>query len=44
MPESSNSGGLSLNTCEFCGAIFYTANEKEEHIKLKHSEDKSQSS
>ncbi len=44
MPESSTSGELSLNTCEFCGIIFNTLNEKEEHIKLKHSEDKSPSS
>jgi hypothetical protein len=38
MNESSNSGISSLYTCEFCGSIFDTASEKEEHIKLKHSD------
>jgi hypothetical protein len=41
MNESSNSGISSLYTCEFCGSIFDTASEKEEHIKLKHSDGKS---
>lgn len=44
MPESSTSGEISLTTCEFCGIIFNTTNEKEEHIILEHSEDKSPSS
>ncbi len=43
MNESANSGVSSLYTCEFCGSIFDTSNEKEEHIKLKHSKDKSPS-
>ncbi len=44
MPESSTSGETYLSTCEFCGTIFNTVNEKEEHIKLEHSKDKSTSS
>ncbi len=44
MSKSSTSGEISLSTCEFCGTIFNTPNEKEEHIKLKHLEDKSQRS
>jgi hypothetical protein len=44
MSESSTSGETSLSTCEFCGAIFNTINEKEEHIRIEHSKDRSQSS
>jgi hypothetical protein len=43
MTKSENSGVSSLYTCEFCGSIFNTSKEKEEHIELKHSEGKSPS-
>ncbi len=35
---SPNLGDTSLNTCEYCGTIFNTLNEKEKHIELEHSD------
>ncbi|HYF99325.1 MAG TPA: hypothetical protein VD815_04480 [Candidatus Saccharimonadales bacterium] len=35
-PASTNS----RNTCDLCGLTFQTPDEKEEHMKLEHSEHK----
>jgi hypothetical protein len=37
---SSSSSKSSENTCEFCGLSFNTKEERDEHIKLEHSEHK----
>lgn len=38
--ESTNGAMSSRFTCDYCGIAFINKDEKEEHIKLEHSEHK----